>query len=90
MSPNGELQRRQIPLDCQPVQRWVYAVVLMPQPISDAPNVVPRNARTKLLGMIAEPAGRFAQDQELSFHGSIRLLVCLEYGEIHTFDEPLD
>jgi hypothetical protein len=62
----------------------------MPQPISDAPNVVPRNARIKLLGIIAEPARRFAQNQELSLHGSIRLFVCLEYGEIHTFDEPLD
>jgi hypothetical protein len=62
----------------------------MPQPISDAPNVVPRNAWTKLLSVIAKPARRFAQNQELSFHGSVRLFVCLEYREIHTFDEPLD
>jgi hypothetical protein len=62
----------------------------MPQPIPDAPNGVPRNARAKLVGIIAEPARRFAQNQELSLHGSIRLFVRLEYGEIRTSDEPLD
>jgi hypothetical protein len=87
---DGEFQRRQITLDGQPDCQRIDTVVLMSQPISDAPNIIPRNARQKLLGIITESARRFAQNQELSLHRSTRLFVCLESGEIYTLGEPLD
>ena len=66
---NSMFKRWQIDGHRSPDGIQVDVIVLMPEPVADAPNITPRKPRAERLSLIAKPDGGFAYHLEFTLDG---------------------
>lgn len=70
---DGSFQRSQVTLNHEPDAQAINPVVFMPQTVSDAAYLRPRNLRTEFLRLWPEFARRFADSFQTALDGVVRL-----------------
>jgi hypothetical protein len=81
-------KRRPIVSHGSPDGIHVDVIVLMPEPVADAPNITPRKSRAESLSLIARPDGGFADHLEFALDGRDGFRIFEECGRNVSSSSP--
>jgi hypothetical protein len=76
-------EQREVVVDGIPHGFGVYAVILVPQPVTDAADISPWDTGAGRFGIFSHSDGSFADDQHFSLDSGLRFGVLSVGREIH-------